>query len=89
MQSVYVDPRFRRRGYYRLLYAHVREAARAEGAAGVRLYVENTNQRAQATVRAGHWVQLQQHPAARAGCPCAACWSGRAGGCAWQPVTCA
>lgn len=49
IQSVYVWPEHRRRGHYRSLYARVLEEARAEGAAGLRLYVEVENERAQQT----------------------------------------
>ena len=44
VQSVYVDPEWRRKGIYRGLYHHVTEQARAtEGICGVRLYVEREN----------------------------------------------
>lgn len=49
IQSVYVWPEHRRSGVYRALYAHVLHQARLQGAAGIRLYVERDNQRAQAT----------------------------------------
>ena len=52
IQSVYVDPAHRQRGLYRQLYAVVREEARAAGAAGLRLYVDATNTRAQAVYTA-------------------------------------
>lgn len=52
VQSVYVVPAHRRKGLYRQLYAHVREAARAAGAAGLRLYVEKDNAAARATYAA-------------------------------------
>ncbi len=52
IQSVWVEPHARRTGVYRALYAHVLEAAKAEGCCGVRLYVERANERAQATYRA-------------------------------------
>jgi ribosomal protein S18 acetylase RimI-like enzyme len=52
IQSVYVDPEHRRRGLYGQLYAAVREEARAAGAAGLRLYVDASNTRAQATYEA-------------------------------------
>ena len=52
VQSVWVEPHERRSGVYRALYAHVVEAARAEGCCGVRLYVERENVKAQATYRA-------------------------------------
>ena len=47
IQSVYVSPAARQHGVFRALYAHVREAARAAGAGGLRLYVDTTNARAQ------------------------------------------
>ena len=47
IQSVYVSPAARQHGVFRALYTHVREAARAAGAGGLRLYVDNTNTRAQ------------------------------------------
>jgi GNAT superfamily N-acetyltransferase len=50
IQSVYVQPQFRRGGVYRALHAHVRAAAQAEpDACGLRLYVERENTGAQAT----------------------------------------
>jgi ribosomal protein S18 acetylase RimI-like enzyme len=52
IQSVWVAPRARRRGVYRALHEQVVREARADGAAGVRLYVERENTRAQATYRA-------------------------------------
>jgi len=52
IQSVYVQPEFRGRGVYRSLYAAVVEAARAAGAAGLRLYVDARNARAQAVYTA-------------------------------------
>jgi len=52
VQSVYVDPDHRRRGLYRRLYAAVRDAARREDAGGLRLYVDASNARAQATYSA-------------------------------------
>jgi GNAT superfamily N-acetyltransferase len=52
IQSVYVQPEFRNRGVYRGLYAAVVEAARMAGAAGLRLYVDARNTRAQAVYTA-------------------------------------
>jgi ribosomal protein S18 acetylase RimI-like enzyme len=53
IQSVYVDPAFRRRGVYRTLHQRVLDHARACGdVCGVRLYVEPDNARAKATYRA-------------------------------------
>ncbi len=49
IQSVYVDPVFRRRGVYRALHRHVEQEARRQGACGLRLYVERTNVRAKKT----------------------------------------
>lgn len=49
IQSVYVQPEFRGRGVYRALYEHL--VARVEGdptLAGIRLYVDRTNESAQA-----------------------------------------
>jgi len=44
LQSVYVEPAFRRQGIYRALYERVRaEALRAGGVCGLRLYVEREN----------------------------------------------
>ena len=51
IQSVYVHPDFRRRGLFRLLYKHVAGLAHAQGAAGLRLYVERENESAQRTYR--------------------------------------
>jgi len=52
IQSVYVEPSHRKRGMFRLLYEHVVEVAKAEGARGVRLYVDLRNTGAQAVYRA-------------------------------------
>jgi GNAT superfamily N-acetyltransferase len=49
IQSVHVTPEARRLGVFRALYASVREEALAEGAGGLRLYVDTSNTRAQAT----------------------------------------
>jgi ribosomal protein S18 acetylase RimI-like enzyme len=49
IQSVYVQPGFRRRGVYKRLYRHVQElAAKDPAVCGFRLYVERENARAQA-----------------------------------------
>lgn len=48
IQSVYVEPASRRRGIFRALYEHVEALARSEpGVCGLRLYVEQHNERAQ------------------------------------------
>ena len=52
VQSVYVHPDHRRKGYYRALYNHVKQEAAAEGVAGIRLYADSQNERAQATYKA-------------------------------------
>ena len=50
IQSVYVAPGHRRRGVFTALYRHVKQQAQDSGdAAGLRLYVEQGNARAQAT----------------------------------------
>lgn len=53
IQSVYVDPAFRRRGVFSSLYRHVeRLAADDPDCCGLRLYVERDNARAQQTYAA-------------------------------------
>jgi ribosomal protein S18 acetylase RimI-like enzyme len=53
LQSVYVAPDHRRRGVFTALYEYIqRELAADADACGLRLYVEETNHRAQATYRA-------------------------------------
>jgi len=52
IQSVYVAPVARRRGTFRALYEHAKREARAQGAGGLRLYVDVTNSRAQAVYAA-------------------------------------
>ena len=47
VQSVYVLPEARRHGAFRTLYDTARRAAITAGAAGLRLYVDTTNVRAQ------------------------------------------
>jgi ribosomal protein S18 acetylase RimI-like enzyme len=60
IQSVHVARDARRLGVFRTLYRHVREQAIADGAGGVRLYVDETNRRAQQVyealgMRGGHY----------------------------------
>ena len=44
IQSVYVDPAWRKQGVFRSMHAHVIEQAKADpGVCGVRLYVESAN----------------------------------------------
>jgi ribosomal protein S18 acetylase RimI-like enzyme len=53
IQSVYVAEEYRRRGIYSALYAAIQDEARNDtDACGIRLYVEKSNERAQATYRA-------------------------------------
>jgi len=48
IQSVYVEPRFRSQGVFQAIYRHVENLARVTpGVCGLRLYVENSNSRAQ------------------------------------------
>ena len=49
IQSVYVAADHRRRGVFRMLYAHVEKSARDAGAVAMRLYVDHDNARARAT----------------------------------------
>ena len=51
IQSVYVHSEYRRRGHFRALYQHVQQQAKREKAAGIRLYVDTHNRKAQETVR--------------------------------------
>lgn len=52
IQSVYVDPSWRRQGVYRAMHQAIRREARSTpGVGGLRLYVEETNRPAQRTYR--------------------------------------
>lgn len=51
-QSVYVVPEFRRQGVFRKMYNHIRNLAEKQDIAGLRLYVETKNSRAQKTYEA-------------------------------------
>jgi ribosomal protein S18 acetylase RimI-like enzyme len=51
-QSVYVIPEYRRRGIFRMMYDFVKEEGMKNGIAGLRLYVESANLRAQKTYEA-------------------------------------
>ena len=51
-QSVYVIPEYRRRGVFTLMYSHVKQEGMEQGIAGLRLYVESENMRAQKTYEA-------------------------------------
>jgi len=52
IQSVYVAQEARRTGVLKTLYTRMRNEAEAAGAGGLRLYVDNTNTRAQAAYAA-------------------------------------
>jgi GNAT superfamily N-acetyltransferase len=52
IQSVWVEPDQRKHGRFRELYQAVRDEAKAAGAGGLRLYVDERNTRAQAVYRA-------------------------------------
>jgi ribosomal protein S18 acetylase RimI-like enzyme len=50
IQSVFVEPEFRSQGVFKALYRHVEDLAKlTPGVTGLRLYVENSNNRAQNT----------------------------------------
>ena len=51
-QSVYVIPEYRRKGIFRMMYDHVKKEGMECGIAGLRLYVESANLRAQKTYEA-------------------------------------
>ena len=51
-QSVYVIPEYRRMGVFRMMYDHVKQEGIECGIAGLRLYVESANVRAQKTYEA-------------------------------------
>jgi ribosomal protein S18 acetylase RimI-like enzyme len=48
VQSVYVHPEHRKIGAFKALYRHAEQAARDAGAVGIRLYVDEHNEGAQA-----------------------------------------
>jgi ribosomal protein S18 acetylase RimI-like enzyme len=51
-QSVYVIPEYRRKGVFRMMYDYIKKEGLKENIAGLRLYVEAENQRAQKTYEA-------------------------------------
>ncbi len=51
-QSVYVIPEYRRKGIFRMMYDHIKKEGMESGIAGLRLYVESENVRAQKTYEA-------------------------------------
>ena len=56
VQSVYVHPDHRKVGAFKALYRHAEQAARDAGAVGIRLYVDEHNEGAQAA-----YVRLGMH----------------------------
>jgi GNAT superfamily N-acetyltransferase len=50
IQSVYVHPPYRRQGLFTQLYNHAKAESQKAGACGLRLYADNGNTRAHATV---------------------------------------
>jgi ribosomal protein S18 acetylase RimI-like enzyme len=56
VQSVYVHPDFRKVGAFKALYRHAEQAAKDAGAVGIRLYVDEHNEGAQAA-----YVRLGMH----------------------------
>jgi GNAT superfamily N-acetyltransferase len=60
-QSVFVVPEFRRKGIFRKMYNYIKQLADEQDIAGLRLYVETRNSRAQKTYEAlgmnsGHYA---------------------------------
>lgn len=51
-QSVYVLPEYRRQGVFRKMYSYIKQLAEEQDIAGLRLYVETKNTRAQKTYEA-------------------------------------
>jgi GNAT superfamily N-acetyltransferase len=51
-QSVYVIPSYRRKGIFRMMYAHIKQEAAGKDIAGLRLYVESNNVPARKTYEA-------------------------------------
>jgi GNAT superfamily N-acetyltransferase len=49
IQSVYVTPSLRKRGIFKALYHHAKEAAKEAGSCGLRLYADDHNTNAHAT----------------------------------------
>ncbi len=64
IQSVFVRPTARRRGVYRALWSATLREAKAQGAGGLRLYVDHRNEAAKATYRSldmddGHYALFE------------------------------
>ena len=52
IQSLYVIPAYRRKGVFRMMYDHVQQMVReSDGYAGIKLYVDQGNERAQEAYR--------------------------------------
>jgi ribosomal protein S18 acetylase RimI-like enzyme len=68
LQSVYVEPEYRRQGVFRALFDHLRDEAENDpNVVGLRLYVEDNNTRAHATYEnlgfqpGGYFVMQRMH----------------------------
>ncbi len=61
IQSVYVIPAARRQGVFRAMYVDIERRARAAGAVGLRLYVEQENTRAQQTYQSLGMQRCRYH----------------------------
>jgi GNAT superfamily N-acetyltransferase len=60
LQSVYCDPSHRRKGVFKRIYEFVKSEAQRQGARGLRLYADTTNERAHLVyealgMRTGHY----------------------------------
>jgi len=65
IQSVYVHAEFRNQGVFRALYEFAESQAKAAGAVAIRLYVEQENEKAQATyaalgLEAAHYLVMEK-----------------------------
>lgn len=65
IHSVFVEPESRGAGVFRAIFEAIEQQARAEGAGGVRLYVDHTNEAAQAVyrrlgMRSDHYVMFEK-----------------------------
>ena len=52
LQSVYCDPGHRRRGVFKMIYDFIKSEAQRQGAKGLRLYADTTNERAHSVYEA-------------------------------------
>jgi ribosomal protein S18 acetylase RimI-like enzyme len=61
IQNVYVRPDFRRQGLFKQLYLHAKTQSSLAGACGIRLYADNSNERAHKAVRLQLASPASQH----------------------------